>query len=116
MGPVGWCARKRVGLATSGPGGLPPQSWRAQSNADFPVTPHRGGAETEYDGPSASPLRKIVNDDFFAEGFEDLFHEFDVGGMCLVIVLRFFVGEDEVERDLVGFVHDVPMAGDHPTD
>ena len=34
----------------------------------------------------------------------------------MVIVLRFFVGEGEVERDLVGLVHDGPMAGDHPAD
>ena len=61
-------------------------------------------------------LGEVVNDDFFAEGFEDLLHKFDVGGMRLVIVLRFFVGEDEVERDLVRLVHDGSMAGDHPAD
>jgi len=32
--------------------------------------------------------------------------------MCLVIILCFFVGEGEVERDLVRLVHDGAMAGD----
>ena len=36
--------------------------------------------------------------------------------MHLVIVLRLFAGEDGVERDLVGLIHDRPRAADHFAD
>ena len=34
-------------------------------------------------------------------------------GVGLVVVLGFLVGEDEVERDLVGLIDHRPLAGDH---
>ena len=36
-----------------------------------------------------SALLEIVNDGLFADGLEDFLHEVDVGGVVLVIVLRF---------------------------
>ena len=57
-----------------------------------------------------SPLLKIVNDDFFANRFEDFLDEFDVGGVVLVFILRFFVAEDDVEGDLVALVDNGALA------
>ncbi len=61
-------------------------------------------------------LLKIVNQNFFSADFKYLFHEFDVLRMHLVIVLRFFAGENQVQRHLVSLVHHRPMARRHSTD
>jgi hypothetical protein len=55
-------------------------------------------------------LLEIVNDDFLADGLENFLDEFDVTRVILVIVLRFFVAEDDVEGDLVGLVDDGAVA------
>ena len=55
-------------------------------------------------------LFEIVNDDLLADGLENLFDELDVGGVILVIVLRFFVAEDDVEGDLVALVDNGAVA------
>ena len=57
-----------------------------------------------------SALLEIVNDDLLPDGLEDFLHELDVGGVILVVVLRFFVTEDDVEGDLVGLVDDGAIA------
>ena len=62
------------------------------------------------------PLLKIVNDDFFNEGFYAVRDELQVLRMDLIIVLRLLVGEDGVKRDLVSLVNDGPRAANHFTD
>lgn len=61
----------------------------------------------------AVPLLEVVNDGAAAEGFEEFLYEFDVEGVELVGVLGWLVGEDEVEGDLIGLVHDGAVAGGH---
>ncbi len=64
--------------------------------------------------PGQTPrLFKIVNYNPFAGLFEDAVEEFDVQRVGLIIVLRFFVGKDDVERDLVGLIDDRAGAGGH---
>lgn len=63
-----------------------------------------------------STLLKVVHEDFFDVGFDVLGHKFEVLGVDLIIVLRFFGGEDGVQGDLVGLVHDGPGAGGHFAD
>ena len=55
-------------------------------------------------------LFEIVNHDLLADGFENFLHELDVTRVVLVIVLRFFVAEDDVEGDLVALVDDGAVA------
>ena len=56
------------------------------------------------------PSFKIVNHNLFVQRLEDFFHEFDVQRMHLVIVLGFFIRENDVQRDLVGLIHYRAMA------
>ena len=61
-------------------------------------------------------LFKIVNGDFFHEGFNALRDEFQMLRMHLIIVLRLLAGEDGVERDLISLIHDRSRAGGHFAD
>jgi len=65
---------------------------------------------------SISDLFKIVNDDFFADWFEDFFNKFNVHRVRLVIVLGFLAFKDDIECNLVGLVDHGPMARRHPAD
>jgi hypothetical protein len=60
-----------------------------------------------------SGLLEIVDDDLFADLFENAFDELDMEGVDLIIVLSFLVGEEQVEGDLIRLIHDRSMAGDH---
>ncbi len=55
-------------------------------------------------------LLKVVNDHFFADRFEDFLDELQVERVHLVIVLRLFAVEHNIERNLIGLVHDRAMA------
>lgn len=61
-------------------------------------------------------LLEIVNHHPGADALEHLLHKLNVLRMHLVIVLGLFVGEDGVQRDLVGLIHHGPFAADHPAD
>ena len=61
-------------------------------------------------------LLKIVNHAFGAIRLEDRLDEFHMERMHLVVVLGLLGGEDQVQSDLVGLLHDRPMAGHHPAD
>jgi hypothetical protein len=56
---------------------------------------------------------KIVNDAAGAVRLENLFDEFDVLRVCLVIVLRFFAVEGDIQRDLVALLDHRPLARHH---
>jgi hypothetical protein len=58
-------------------------------------------------------LFKIVNQDPLASLLEDAIEEFDMQRVGLILVLRFLVGKDDVERDLVGLIDDRAGAGGH---
>ena len=59
---------------------------------------------------------KIIHDHAFTDALEDALDKFHVRWVHLVIVLRLFVFEDEIQRDLVGLVHDGAVARDHFAD
>lgn len=48
--------------------------------------------------------------------FEDFFHEFEVLRMDLIGLFRCFAGQNQVQGDLIGLVHDGARAGGHPAD
>ena len=75
----------------------------------------RGSAENQWE-LSPRTLFEVVNDNFFHEGFYALGDEFEVLGMDLVIVLGLLAGENRVQRDLIGLVHDGALAADHLAD
>ena len=56
---------------------------------------------------------EVIDDYFFADSFEDFFDKLEVHGMNLVVILDFFVGEDDVEGDLVALIDDGSFAGGH---
>ena len=62
------------------------------------------------------PLLKIVNDDFFHEGFYAVRDEFQMLRMDLIIVLCLLARENSIERDLIRLIHDWPRAADHFAD
>ena len=59
---------------------------------------------------------KIINLATGAVRLKWFLDEFDVERVDLVIVLDFFIWENEVERDLVALVHDGAVAGHHLAD
>ena len=59
-----------------------------------------------------SPL-KVIDHHLGTIGFQHLLNKFDVKGMNLIGVLGCLVGESEVERHLVGLVHDGPLTRNH---
>ena len=61
-------------------------------------------------------LFEIVYDDFFADLFENGFDKLHVQRVGLIIVLRFLVWKNQIERHLVGLVDDRSMAGSHFAD
>lgn len=58
-------------------------------------------------------LSEVVDDHFFADSLEDFFDELKVQRMNLIVVLNFFVGEDDVEGDLVALIDNGSLAGGH---
>jgi hypothetical protein len=64
-------------------------------------------------GNAGDALFKIVNQNFFRQSFHIFFHELQMRGMRLIIVLSFFGWKNEIKRDLIGLVHDGPVARDH---
>ena len=81
---------------------------------------HRGDGTDDLHrlGRAAAPpgLLEVVNEDLFADALEDFFDEFHMQRMHLIIVLRLFARENEVERDLIRLVHDWAVAADHLAD
>jgi hypothetical protein len=65
---------------------------------------------------TAQRLLEIVNGDLFADAFENLLNEINVQRMHLIIVLRLLGRENEIERDLIGLIHDGAMAANHFAD
>lgn len=61
----------------------------------------------------AISLLKIVNHHFPAGAFKNTVHKFHVLGVKLIFVLRFFIGENQVKRDLITLIHDGPMTANH---
>ncbi len=59
---------------------------------------------------------KVVDTDLGAVGFKALFDELDVRGVGLVVVLRFFGIEDDIQADGVGLFDHGTFAGGHFTD
>ena len=59
---------------------------------------------------------KIVNNYFCANSLKHFFHEFNVHGMNLVIILRFFIREYQIQGDLIRLIDDGSMARSHFTD
>ena len=61
-------------------------------------------------------LLKVVNDYLFADRFEDFLDELQMKRVHLVIVLRMFTVEYDIECHLIGLVHDRTLASSHLTD
>ena len=56
---------------------------------------------------------EIVDHHAIAAGFEDFFHKVHVQRVLLIGVLRGFVLKHEVQRNLVGLIHHIAVAGGH---
>jgi len=63
-----------------------------------------------------NPSFKIVDRDFLHERLYVLGDKFKVLRMHLIIVLRLFAGEGRAQCDLIGLVHDGPVAANHLAD
>ncbi len=61
-------------------------------------------------------LFKIVNHDFLHKRLHALRDEFQMLRMHLIFVLRLLAGEDSVQCDLIGLIHNGPRAADHFAD
>ena len=56
---------------------------------------------------------EIVDHHAFAAGFEDFFNKVHVQGVFLVGILGGFILKHEVQRDLVGLIDHIAVAGGH---
>jgi len=61
-------------------------------------------------------LFEIVNDHFLAAPLENLLDKINVRRVVLVIVLRLFAWENQVQRHLIRLIDDGAMAGRHFSD
>ena len=61
-------------------------------------------------------LLEVVNDHLLSDRFEDFLDELQMQRVHLVIVLRLFAGEHDIERDLIRLVHHWAMARYHLAD
>jgi hypothetical protein len=78
--------------------------------------PQRNSRSSDIARSNACGLFEIVHDAAIADFLENFFDEFHVHGVDLVIVLRFFVVENQVQRHLIRLVNHRPMALDHAAD
>ena len=58
---------------------------------------------------------KIINDHPLAAGLKNFFDKFHVQGMCLVGVLRGSVFKNEVQRNLIRLIDNIPVTVSHTT-
>lgn len=56
---------------------------------------------------------EIVDHHPFAAGFEDFFDKVHMQGVRLIGILRGLILKHEVQRDLIGLIHHITVAGGH---
>src|SRR5436309_984789 len=93
-----------------------PEDWRTPRPSEIRAPrPSRSVLECGSPLPlfPRSKSRKIVHDAPSAIGLERLLHKFDMRGMRLIIVLRFLVRKNNVQRDLIRLLDHRPRARNH---